>query len=106
MPPLLREARRKRGHDALLPTTRRAGSRTGPAFTDEVFDDVDVLLTSSQHPVLRAEGLASTGDARFNRLWTLMRGCPLRQSIPAHVAEGGLPVGVQVIARFGDDAGR
>jgi Asp-tRNA(Asn)/Glu-tRNA(Gln) amidotransferase A subunit family amidase len=26
-------------------------------------------------------------------------------NVPAHVAEGGLPVGVQVIARFGDDAG-
>jgi Asp-tRNA(Asn)/Glu-tRNA(Gln) amidotransferase A subunit family amidase len=26
-------------------------------------------------------------------------------NIPAHVAEGGLPVGVQVIARFGNDAG-
>jgi Asp-tRNA(Asn)/Glu-tRNA(Gln) amidotransferase A subunit family amidase len=26
-------------------------------------------------------------------------------NIPAYVADGGLPVGVQVIARFGDDAG-
>jgi len=27
-------------------------------------------------------------------------------NIPAIIADGGLPVGVQVIARFGDDAGR
>src|ERR1700730_11796028 len=26
-------------------------------------------------------------------------------NVPAYVADGGLPVGVQVIARFGDDAG-
>jgi len=26
-------------------------------------------------------------------------------NVPAHVADGGLPVGVQVIARFGNDAG-
>ena len=47
--------------------------------------------------------LASTGDPRFNRLWTLM-GAPC-VNIPAYVADGGLPVGVQVGARCGDDAG-
>src|SRR5712664_781287 len=68
----------------------------------KVFDEVDVILTFSA-PGAAPKGLASTGDARFNRLWTLM-GVPC-VNIPAHVAEGGLPVGVQVIARFGDDAG-
>src|SRR6266852_3744558 len=68
----------------------------------KVFEDVDVLLTFSA-PGAAPKGLASTGDARFNRLWTLM-GVPC-VNVPAHVAEGGLPVGVQVIARFGDDAG-
>jgi Asp-tRNA(Asn)/Glu-tRNA(Gln) amidotransferase A subunit family amidase len=68
----------------------------------KVFDDVDVLLTFSA-PGAAPKGLASTGDARFNRLWTLM-GVPC-VNVPADVAEGGLPVGVQVIARFGDDAG-
>ena len=67
-----------------------------------VFADVDVLLTFSA-PGAAPKGLASTGDARFNRLWTLM-GVPC-VNIPAHVADGGLPVGVQIIARFGDDAG-
>jgi Asp-tRNA(Asn)/Glu-tRNA(Gln) amidotransferase A subunit family amidase len=67
-----------------------------------LFDDVDVLLTFSA-PGAAPKGLASTGDARFNRLWTLM-GMPC-VNVPAYVAEGGLPVGVQVIARFGDDAG-
>jgi Asp-tRNA(Asn)/Glu-tRNA(Gln) amidotransferase A subunit family amidase len=68
----------------------------------EVFEDIDVLLTLSA-PGAAPKGLDSTGDARFNRLWTLM-GVPC-VNVPAHVTEGGLPVGVQVIARFGDDAG-
>ena len=68
----------------------------------ELFDDVDVLLTFSA-PGAAPKGLDWTGDPRFNRLWTLM-GVPC-VNIPAIVADGGLPVGVQVIARFGDDAG-
>jgi Asp-tRNA(Asn)/Glu-tRNA(Gln) amidotransferase A subunit family amidase len=67
----------------------------------EVFDEVDVLLTFSA-PGAAPKGLASTGSPRFNRLWTLM-GVPC-VNVPAHVATGGLPVGVQVIARFGHDA--
>ncbi len=68
----------------------------------KIFTEVDVLLTFSA-PGAAPKGLASTGDPRFNRLWTLM-GVPC-VNIPVHVAEDGLPVGVQVIARFGDDAG-
>jgi Asp-tRNA(Asn)/Glu-tRNA(Gln) amidotransferase A subunit family amidase len=68
----------------------------------EIFAEVDVLLTFSA-PGAAPKGLDSTGDARFNRLWTLM-GVPC-VNVPSHIAEGGLPVGVQVIARFGDDAG-
>jgi Asp-tRNA(Asn)/Glu-tRNA(Gln) amidotransferase A subunit family amidase len=69
---------------------------------EEVFKEVDVLLTFSA-PGAAPRGLASTGDTRFNRLWTLM-GVPC-VNVPAYVADGGLPVGVQVIARFGNDAG-
>ena len=106
-------------HDAIPPLLRaRLDESAGitPAAYDEargianrarrslmkIFDDVDVLLTFSA-PGAAPKGLASTGDARFNRLWTLM-GVPC-VNVPAHVAAGGLPVGVQVIARFGDDAG-
>ncbi len=67
-----------------------------------VFEDVDILLTLSA-PGVAPKGLASTGDARFNRLWILM-GVPC-VNVPGYVAEGGLPVGVQVIARYDDDAG-
>lgn len=67
----------------------------------KVFEEVDVLLTLSA-PGSAPKGLSSTGDARYNRLWTLM-GVPC-VNVPAYVAEGGLPVGVQVIARYGADA--
>jgi len=66
-----------------------------------VFEDIDVLLTFSA-PGAAPQGLASTGDARFNRLWTLM-GVPC-VNVPAYMADGGLPVGVQIVARFGRDA--
>jgi len=66
------------------------------------FDEVDVLLTFSA-PGAAPKGLGSTGDARFNSLWTLM-GVPC-VNVPAYIAEGGLPVGVQVIARYGNDGG-
>jgi Asp-tRNA(Asn)/Glu-tRNA(Gln) amidotransferase A subunit family amidase len=67
----------------------------------EAFEQADVLLALSA-PGAAPKGLASTGDARFNRLWTLM-GVPC-VNVPAYVADGGLPVGVQVIAPFGADA--
>jgi Asp-tRNA(Asn)/Glu-tRNA(Gln) amidotransferase A subunit family amidase len=66
-----------------------------------IFQEVDVLLAISA-PGAAPKGLGSTGDARYNRLWTLM-GTPC-VNIPAYVADGGLPVGVQIIARYGDDA--
>ena len=81
---------------------RRIARRARGALA-EIFRDVDVLLTFSA-PGAAPKGLASTGDPRFNRLWTLM-GVPC-VNVPAHVADGGLPVGVQVIARFGHDARR
>ncbi len=61
-----------------------AGGHTRPSYDEamasliarrhalaKVFEDVDVLLTLSA-PGAAPKGLASTGDARYNRLWTLM----------------------------------
>jgi Asp-tRNA(Asn)/Glu-tRNA(Gln) amidotransferase A subunit family amidase len=67
----------------------------------DIFGDVDVILALSA-PGAAPKGLDWTGDPRFNRLWTLM-GTPC-VNVPAHIAEGNLPVGVQVIADYGDDA--
>jgi Asp-tRNA(Asn)/Glu-tRNA(Gln) amidotransferase A subunit family amidase len=84
-------------YDAAVATAHRARQAL-----ETVFDDVDVLLALSA-PGAAPQGLASTGDARYNRLWTLM-GVPC-VNVPAVVAEGNLPVGVQLIARYGADAG-
>jgi len=75
-------------------------ARARAAF-DGAASDLDVVLTYSA-PGAAPKGLASTGDPRFSRLWTLL-GVPCVNVI-ADIADGGLPVGVQVIARFGEDA--
>ncbi|MCW2078761.1 UNVERIFIED_ORG: Asp-tRNA(Asn)/Glu-tRNA(Gln) amidotransferase A subunit family amidase [Bradyrhizobium japonicum] len=79
---------------------RRIGRR-GRRELGEVFEGVDVLLTYSAPGTAPAKALASTGDPRYNRLWTLM-GNPC-VNVPV-LKVGGLPIGVQVIARFGNDA--
>lgn len=65
------------------------------------FDGVDALLTPSavgEAP----RGLQSTGDSVFNRIWTLL-GVPAIH-LPGGLGAGGLPVGVQLVGRFGEDA--
>ena len=103
MPPLLRAKLDETV--GILPAdydeARRIASRARGVLAG-IFDEIDVMLTFSA-PGAAPKGLASTGSTRFNQLWTLM-GIPC-VNIPAYVAEGGLPVGVQVIARFGNDAG-
>ncbi len=102
MPPLLRgRLDESKGYaaaeyDAAVAVAGRARNALA-----EIFGEVDVLLTISA-PGAAPKGLSSTGDPRYNRLWTLM-GVPC-VNVSAHVAEGGLPVGVQVIAPFGADA--
>jgi Asp-tRNA(Asn)/Glu-tRNA(Gln) amidotransferase A subunit family amidase len=103
MPPLLRAKLDETAgiSPADYDEARRIATRARGALTD-IFEDIDVLLTFSA-PGAAPTGLAYTGDARFNQLWTLM-GVPC-VNVPATIADGGLPVGVQVIARFGNDAG-
>ena len=103
MPPLLRaRLDQSRGIPAADYDAARGIANRARKALARLFDDVDVLLTFSA-PGAAPKGLASTGDTRFNKLWTLM-GVPC-VNVPAYVADGGLPVGVQVIARFGNDAG-
>jgi Asp-tRNA(Asn)/Glu-tRNA(Gln) amidotransferase A subunit family amidase len=71
------------------------------AALTEILKDVDVLLALSA-PGAPPKGLDSTGDPTFNRLWTLM-GTPC-VNVPATVVDGNLPIGVQIIADYGDDA--
>jgi Asp-tRNA(Asn)/Glu-tRNA(Gln) amidotransferase A subunit family amidase len=65
------------------------------------FSDVDAVLTFSA-PGAAPNGLGSTGDAKFNRLWTLL-GVPCI-NVPVHHNSHALPIGVQIIAPFGFDS--
>ena len=49
----------------------------------------------------RPLGLGATGKPTFNRLWTLL-GTPC-VNVPGIVASSGLPLGVQIVGRFGRD---
>ncbi|MFO1108379.1 MAG: amidase [Bradyrhizobium sp.] len=82
-------------YDEAQAIAARARTALGP-----IFEEVDVLLTYSA-PGAPPKGLDSTGDPRLNRLWTLL-GTPC-VNVPTLMAEGNLPVGVQVIAPFGSD---
>jgi len=58
-----------------------------------------VILTPSAPGA--APDPSSTGKAIFNRLWTLM-GTPC-VNVPGLFDASGLPLGVQVVGRFGRD---
>jgi len=102
MPPLLRgRLDESRGIKAADYDAARGVAKRARRALSEILREVDVLLALSA-PGAAPKGLASTGDPRFNRLWTLM-GTPC-VNVPATIADGGLPIGVQVIADYGDDA--
>lgn len=67
---------------------------------DPVFAQVDCLLCPSALGAAPA-GLSSTGDAIFNGLWTFM-GTPC-VTLPLPDMENGLPLGVQIVGRRGED---
>ena len=71
------------------------------AGLDEIFDRCDAILTPAAIGAA-PEGLASTGTAIFNGVWTLC-GTPAI-TLPLFSAENGLPMGVQLVGRRGDDA--
>ncbi len=102
MPPLLRK-RLDESRDipaADYDEARSVADKARVVLCD-IFGEIDVIIALSA-PGAAPKGLDWTGDPRFNRLWTLM-GTPC-VNVPAHVVEGNLPIGVQVIADYGDDA--
>jgi Asp-tRNA(Asn)/Glu-tRNA(Gln) amidotransferase A subunit family amidase len=84
-------------YDAARRITKRARQALG-----DLMNGADVILTPSA-PSAAPHSLASTGPATFNRLWTLM-GTPC-VNIPELRDDTGLPLGVQVVGRFGQDRG-
>ncbi|MGH1574712.1 amidase family protein [Methylobacterium sp. P31] len=78
---------------------RRLVRRARRGFREMLAEQgVDVILTLPA-PGAAPEGYETTGDSRFNRLWTLL-GVPC---VTVPVPNDAAPLGVQVIAAFGDD---
>jgi Asp-tRNA(Asn)/Glu-tRNA(Gln) amidotransferase A subunit family amidase len=68
---------------------------------DPLFARYDMIVTpatTGQAP----SGLASTGSPAFCTIWTLL-GLPA-VSLPLLTGADGMPIGVQLVGRFGDDA--
>ena len=70
------------------------------ADADALFGDHDMLIT----PAAPGEAPTAeiTGDPMFNRIWTALYGPCL--TLPAATGPNGLPIGVQLVGRAGDDA--
>jgi Asp-tRNA(Asn)/Glu-tRNA(Gln) amidotransferase A subunit family amidase len=71
------------------------------ALLQEIFSQVDFLLAPSvmgEAP----KGLSSTGDPVFNRIWTFLYTPCLH--LPMFKGPQGLPLGVQLVGRSGDEA--
>lgn len=70
------------------------------AVLDSMFDEFDVLLAPSA-PGSALKGLAITGDPRMNLIATHTRVPAL--TLPAQLNQAGLPLGVQLLGRTGQD---
>jgi len=77
---------------------RRATKRARHAV-NELLEGKFILTPSA--PGAAPRGLGSTGEPIFNRLWTLM-GTPC-VNVPGLLDDSGLPLGVQIVGRFGRD---
>ena len=68
---------------------------------DPLFARYDMIVTpatTGQAP----RGLSSTGSPTFCTIWTLL-GMPA-VTLPLLTGADGMPIGVQLVGRFGDDA--
>jgi Asp-tRNA(Asn)/Glu-tRNA(Gln) amidotransferase A subunit family amidase len=78
---------------------RRRARRARQQFAN-LMADIDVILTPSA-PGAAPAGLESTGKPTFNKLWTLLG--PPCINVPGLAEPSGLPLGVQIVGRFGRD---
>ncbi|MBM3732195.1 MAG: amidase [Acidimicrobiia bacterium] len=93
----------ERGHKHLAFDYRRAVDMIEPinAKVDAVFDEYDAILTpatTGEAPV----GLDATGSPVFCTIWTYL-GLPA-VTLPLLTGPNGLPVGIQLVGRRGNDA--
>ena len=102
LPPVIRGALERA--DSVRPATydaARGRARRARTAMRSLFEDagVDILLTYSSDGVAPLRD--TTGDPRFNRLWTLL-GVPC-VNVPGIRTQAGLPLGLQVVAPFARD---
>jgi Asp-tRNA(Asn)/Glu-tRNA(Gln) amidotransferase A subunit family amidase len=99
--PVLRALIEKgRTYAAVEYTRALAGSATLNSILDAVFDEYDAILTPAA-PGPAPRGTA-TGNPVFCSTWTYL-GTPAL-TLPLLQDEGGMPIGVQLIGRRGNDA--
>lgn len=97
-----------RGFLARQAQSTLAGWQAGIAAREAALADLEALfgphevLITPPAPGIAPEGLGSTGNAAFNLRWTLL-GTP-SLSLPAGLSPEGMPLGVQIVARPGQDA--
>jgi Asp-tRNA(Asn)/Glu-tRNA(Gln) amidotransferase A subunit family amidase len=83
-------------YDAALAAAAAARAELG-----EFFGGCHAVLTPAA-PGEAPSGLGYTGNPVFNRMWTFL-GVPCA-TLPVRWGESGLPTGVQLVGRVGDDA--
>jgi amidase len=88
-------------HSGAAYDAARRALRLAEAALPLLFGDFDALLVPAA-PGAAPKGLDYTGDPIFNRPWTALH-LPC-VTVPAWRSADGLPVGVQLVGRLGDDA--
>ena len=83
-------------YDAAMALAQRG--REGLAEALSGFDVLIVPSAMGEAP----KGLGATGDPVFNRTWSLLQTPCVH--VPLTIGPNGLPLGVQVVGRIGDDA--
>lgn len=91
---------RGRAHLATDYCNARAGIAPLNQVLDPIFDEYDAILTPAAPGA--APGIETTGNPVFCSLWTYL-GVPAI-SLPLMRSEAGLPLGVQLVGRRGNDA--
>jgi Asp-tRNA(Asn)/Glu-tRNA(Gln) amidotransferase A subunit family amidase len=92
---------RGRGAKAIDYTAALAGIGPFNQALDELFNEYDAILTPAA-PGEAPRGLETTGNPVFCTLWTYL-GTPAI-TLPLLQSESGMPMGVQLVGRRGNDA--
>ena len=92
---------RGRAYPAIDYTRALAGAASLNTMLDAVFDEYDAILTPAA-PGEAPRGLDRTGNPAFCTMWTYL-GTPA-VTLPLLQGENGLPIGVQLVGRRGNDA--